>query len=414
MFPKERSLYVRGWALNSKELELVSEVRIVVDESLEIQAAYGHARGDIATTFGSADLSRCGFEATIPPVLAPGDHGIAVVAISANGKECYRVASLTVHVIETLIPRAFDYEIDDWALGYLEHFANDHENRLEHELTRRIEIQAGGGCVVSGWAYDQKGGSPLVEVGALFDKRWYVQGRPGIERKDVSAAHGLASLPGWGFVIRFVMNFAEPGFHSIQIVGRTALGSWLFVGEPTPFEVVHAPLPWIWALTELREPTRWQLDTVDFYSRTTFDDAYGLADPLPAEPHGAMYLTGWAIDRPAGAPASALYMSLDGDRLHPVPARYGLPTPELPATLGHGPWAACGFTALVPTKHLEPGVHTLEALIVSSNGSCYYVVDVLRFFIPDPENRSARDLARPPVLVSIDASNGVRRKNHNA
>ena len=58
---RDRSTCAVGrWIGNARSP--ASDVRIVVDGSHEIKAAYGHTRQDIANVFGSSDLARCGFE----------------------------------------------------------------------------------------------------------------------------------------------------------------------------------------------------------------------------------------------------------------------------------------------------------------------------------------------------------------
>src|SRR5665213_3514640 len=148
VFPMQRGIYIRGWALDAKKGKLVSEVRLVVDGSHEFPTAYGHTRPDIATVFGTADLSRCGFETTIPPILGPGDHGVEAYAIDAEGEECFCVASLTLHVVPTLVPRIFAQTISGWSLGTIEYLANDDDTRSEHERAGRSELMIGGGCIV--------------------------------------------------------------------------------------------------------------------------------------------------------------------------------------------------------------------------------------------------------------------------
>jgi hypothetical protein len=406
VFPQHRDLYMRGWALDTAARSLVSGVRILIDGSHEFSATYGHTRADIATVFGSPDLGACGFEITLPPIIGPGDHSVEAYAISWSGKDCFCFASLTLHVVSTLVPRAFDRHLAGSTLGDIEHFANDDDQRTMYERAGIFDVSNRGGCIISGWAFDRKNRATLVEVGALVDARWYVQGNPGIERRDVSDAYGFPSIPGWGFRARFALNFVDPGMHSVQIVGRIPTGEWVSVGKARDFEVIAPPLPWIWALTKLQQPTVWELTGLQFYARALRKKPRKLPDPLPVVPEGAIALSGWAIDRPAITAASAVYISVDGDRRNPITARYGLPTPELSARIGPGPWAACGFNALLPAKGLEYGDHTVELLIVSSSGSGYYPVDAFRFNLPCPDKQPASELARAPVLVHIYSPHG--------
>jgi hypothetical protein len=105
-------------------------------------------------------------------------------------------------------------------------------------------------------------------------------------------------------------------------------------------------------------------------------------------PGYGIFLTGWAVDAPARAPASAVYISVDGDRRSPVPARYGRAMSLPPAVFGPGRWTNCGFTALVPTDTLEPGFHTIEPLVVASNSFGYYVPSIRTFEIIADQDES--------------------------
>jgi hypothetical protein len=405
VFPMQRGIYIRGWALDAKRAKLASEVRLVVDGSYEVLTAYGHTRADIAAVFGSAELSRCGFEATIPPILGPGDHGIEAYAVDADGEECFCVASLTLHVVPTLVPRIFTKRTSGWTLGSIEHLANDDDTRSEQERAGRLELTIGGGCVVNGWALERNTRATLVEVGAVVDAHWYLQGQAGIERADVAKAHGVPSIPGCGFAIRFALNFLDPGVHTLQVVGRLSNCSWVNVGNLTSFEAIAPSLPWIWALTELQQDTTCKLDELQLYTRDEIGRRDSPPDKISVEPGSAIYLSGWAVDRPAMTPAAGVYFSVDRDRRDPIPARYGLPSTDLALKTGLLGWSHCGFTGLLPTKDLEPGVHTVELLIVSRNWNGFYPIHGFQFRIPTDYEEA---------IVNTDSSVTQRHRKRNA
>ena len=132
----------------------------------------------------------------------------------------------------------------------------------------------------------------------MIDERWFVQGNPGVARHDVAQAHGLPNLATCGFSIRFALNFVDPGLHTMRIVGRLPNGEWVDVGSSVEFEAIPPPLPWIWALVELRQPTLWGLQSVQFYSQDhDYKGESILPVPLSIDAGSGLFVSGWANRR---------------------------------------------------------------------------------------------------------------------
>lgn len=336
-------IYVRGWAVDAIAKKLASRVAIVVDGVLEFSASYGTARADIANTFGVPDYSRAGFDVTLPPVLGLGAHNVVACAVSADGRSYVPVATAPFHVIPSLIPRPFTQVPGERAEGEILAASTDGDNRTAEQRAGRIELGFDAGVTVRGWAKLSRG--PYDEVGIVVDDRWYLEGN----RTGVSATGAYEA--------RFVLNFALPGDHELYAVARASRGAFVRVSERHTFESIEPPLPWLWPLVELRQPTRAGIDEVLVSSGS-----------LHALPRGnAIFVRGWAIDEPAGGPAAGVYISLDGNRIAAVPARYERPHET------EGASARCGFTASIPTDALARGPHRFELLVAARAWTGYYV-----------------------------------------
>jgi hypothetical protein len=330
-------IYVRGWAVDVHAATLASRVVLAIDGVLQFTATYGFARADIANAFGVPEFSRSGFEAVIPPVLGLGSHNVAACAVSADGTSYVTVAVAAFHVIASLIPRPFDHAPDERGDGALLTVTTDGDTRSIVQRAGRTELAFDAGVIVRGWARPSRGS--YAEVGIVVDDRWYVEGTP-----------ATAGRPG-SYEARFVLNFAVPGDHQLYAVARMARGSFVRVSDRVSFESIEAPLPWMWALVELRQPTRAAIDEISCHDGS-----------LTALPCGsAIFLRGWATDEPAGAAAGGVYISIDGDRISPIVGRYGR---------ANDPY---GFTAVIPTDTLSSGSHTLELLVTARSWSGYYV-----------------------------------------
>ncbi len=337
-----QSMYVRGWAVDARAALLASQVVLVIDGVLGFPATYGHSRADIATVFGVPEYRRAGFDAVIPPVLGLGAHNVAACAISADGKSYSIVATADFHVIPSLIPRPFAAPPLESGTGEITGLSTDGDERTIEQRAGRSELAFDAGVTVNGWGALPSGA--YDEVGVVVDNLWYVQG---------SRVNGARDGT---YQTRFVLNFALPGDHEIYAVAKRGRSPFVRISNRIPFESIEPALPWIWALVELKQPTRAGIDTI-----------FAAGESIAALPRGtAIFISGWAKDEPAGGPAGGVYISIDGDRRTAVPARYGRPTRDEIGT-------NCGFTAIVPTDSLVPGKHTLEVLVTAQSWSGYYV-----------------------------------------
>ncbi len=346
-----QSIYVRGWAVDARAAALASRVVLILDGVLGFPATYGSARADIATIFGVAEFGRAGFDAVLPPVLGLGSHNVAACAVSADGASYAIVATADFTIIPSLVPRPFAGAPKERATGEITSISTDGDTRSPRQRAGRIELGFDAGATIGGWAQLARG--RYDEVGIVVDDRWYVEGsRTSAQREGI-------------YQTRFVLNFALPGDHELYAVARAARGPYARVSERITFESIEPPLPWIWALIELSQPTRAAIEHV----------SAGDASMTSLSPGQAIFIRGWAIDEAAGGPAGGVYISIDGNRREAIPARYGRPANE-------GVPKGSGFTALVPTDGLAAGSHTLEVLVTAQSWSGYYVpLDPIIFII---------------------------------
>ena len=80
-------------------------------------------------------------------------------------------------------------------------------------------------------------------------------------------------------------------------------------------------------------------------------------------------ITGWAIDRRAGAPASGVEVVIDGQA--PVPAAYGYGRGDVAAFYQRPSYLNCGFRARMPASILSIGSHTLTIRVIAADGKHY-------------------------------------------
>ena len=373
VIPADLPVFLRGWAIDAPSMLPVRDATIVLDGAVDIPLTYGLPREDIAAFFGEPRLVRCGFEALIPAGFGSGDHELVLRATGRDGRS-FAAAATAVHIIPSLYPQAFSGSVSGAARGLIDRVATDGDVRTAAERAGRTELLQGAGVEVEGWGIDLPHAERFADVGALVDGRWFLKGVRGPLRPDVGHAYRNLGLADCGFLVRFVLNFVDPGDHELRIIGRDRSGTWLTVDEPQSFEAIEPAFPWIWALPALRQLTRMAItEVLTHVDPHELDQGGDTGTRHLSVPQGhAIFLRGWAIDAPAHAPASAVYLSLDGDRRTPVPARYGRPTPVPPSPFRPWPERNCGFTALIDTLDLEGGMHTLELLVVACNGLGYY------------------------------------------
>jgi hypothetical protein len=78
-------------------------------------------------------------------------------------------------------------------------------------------------------------------------------------------------------------------------------------------------------------------------------------------------LTGWAADREAHAPASAVFIRVDGGRLD-IPAAYGTARDDVAEYFKEPGYARIGYRGVVSLDELGHGRHTVQVRVVSSDG----------------------------------------------
>jgi hypothetical protein len=89
-------------------------------------------------------------------------------------------------------------------------------------------------------------------------------------------------------------------------------------------------------------------------------------------------LTGWAVDREAGGPPTAIDMILDGTRYR---CRGGLPRSDVAAFFTEPGFAAAGFECLLPAGTLVPGEHSLKLWIGLADGQRYLETPTYRLVV---------------------------------
>jgi len=99
--------------------------------------------------------------------------------------------------------------------------------------------------------------------------------------------------------------------------------------------------------------------------------AYSIA--VPSGKDVCIDIEGWAIDFPASSLASAVLLFVDHDKIYQ--AMYGLENYEAVQELHDPKYRFSGFGALIPTKGLSPGEHSLSIKVVSKDGLALYNTD---------------------------------------
>jgi hypothetical protein len=104
------------------------------------------------------------------------------------------------------------------------------------------------------------------------------------------------------------------------------------------------------------------IDALPTFNRHPFHSVYSLVIPSGND----VRVRGWAIDFPAGAPASAVLLFVDHSKMYQ--AIYGLESDEALKQLHDQKYRFSGFGVLIPAKDLSPGKHSLSVKVVSANG----------------------------------------------
>jgi hypothetical protein len=89
-----------------------------------------------------------------------------------------------------------------------------------------------------------------------------------------------------------------------------------------------------------------------------------------------LLVTGWAIDREAGAPAAWIELVLDG---RPYRTETRVPRGDIATAHGGSQYRRSGFRALLPAEEIRPGRHTLALRIVLRGGQTYFQAPDITF-----------------------------------
>ena len=91
----------------------------------------------------------------------------------------------------------------------------------------------------------------------------------------------------------------------------------------------------------------------------------------------AVTISGWAVDKSAGAPGTAVALLIDGKTR--VAGRIGTARPDVAAALGSTALTDCGFSVRVPPALLRRGPHGAALLVLDAGRRAVYrTADVVR------------------------------------
>jgi hypothetical protein len=91
---------------------------------------------------------------------------------------------------------------------------------------------------------------------------------------------------------------------------------------------------------------------------------------ITVPPNRDVYMAGWAIDFPSGAPATGVLLFLDDCKMYQT--AYGLENPLAVYYLKDESYRYSGFGAVIPAKDLVVGLHSLTIKVISKDGQLLY------------------------------------------
>ena len=98
------NIYANGWVADMETKTPVPGIGFVIDSKrvVNVSAAYGQRRPDVAHALNAPSLIRCGYwHAEIPTAgLRPGPHTIQVVALSKDGKSYHSIGQSTTITLQ--------------------------------------------------------------------------------------------------------------------------------------------------------------------------------------------------------------------------------------------------------------------------------------------------------------------------
>ncbi len=91
---------ISGWAVDSEENTLASEVFITIDGEINIPARYNLERKDVANHFKTKNFENSGFKASFASsILEKGIHTLAIKVVSSDQSGYYKLEPVTIVVI---------------------------------------------------------------------------------------------------------------------------------------------------------------------------------------------------------------------------------------------------------------------------------------------------------------------------
>lgn len=100
---------------------------------------------------------------------------------------------------------------------------------------------------------------------------------------------------------------------------------------------------------------------------------------IDKEKEGAIEITGWAVDKYADGPASAVFITID-DEMN-IPSIYGLDRPDVANFYKNKNFRYSGFRASFASSILEDGPHNFTIKIISKDGGEYYTSNQIVNFV---------------------------------
>jgi hypothetical protein len=226
---------------------------------------------------------------------------------------------------------------------------------IEDEFGGRVTVAANDGRVVlRGWALDAGARAfAAIEIGIGGAR---AAAPCTIVRPDVAATFG--SPDEVGFSVELALDDARVGHHAVELRGRRADGAHVAIPVAAAVDVVHP----------LRRLPRGVVAgaLVGFVDEVRDESAppdAAAADPVVVPVDGAVIVRGWAASA-AGAPATAAYAEIDGERL--LRGMCGHPRPDAAAQFGAAR-TDYGFRIRLAGQELGRGEHTVRVRAVAGD-----------------------------------------------
>lgn len=165
---------------------------------------------------------------------------------------------------------------------------------------------------------------------------------------------------------------------AIAIVLAFAIGASL---RPFPFGSETAPL----ATTACYIPDEISGERTPSAEPATGGNYSGNIDSLsagPDEPSALsfqdgcnIYANGWAADMSTKTPVSGIVFVIDSKRVINATSMYGAPRPDVVKAFGAAALLRTGFShAVIPTRGIAAGPHTIQLGGLSSDGKAYHLI----------------------------------------